>query len=227
MIAQNPRFEPGPLSLLIDGSLPHYDPIFPELGLSIELCGEIASCLQDIRRLTQIINSWDKSRTTLDTMSFSRIRMDIFHRLLSFANQKPGLQMTDLDYDVETCRLAALIYIKVALHTYSPLCVPICTLKNQLMNLIEQGEASCIIGVGARQQPHSTTWALFVGGIVSRNKTQEEWFARRLAKGIRASGVETWAEMEARLRQICWLESLNTGTCRSLWRRVESIHADY
>ena len=41
------------------------------------------------------------------------------------------------------------------------------------------------------------------------------------------SGVETWTEMEERLGQICWLDELNTPTCRSLWRKVEGIQAEY
>lgn len=227
MMASALRYEPTPFGLLIRGSLPYSDLIFRELGLSTELCNEIATSFQDMRYLTQTLNSWDKSKTTLETMSFTNIRTNAVHRLLSCASQKPASEMTNLDYHVETCRLAALIYIKVALHTYSPLCGTIQILKSQLMNLIIQGEANCTIGVGARQQPRSITWTLFVGGMISINKEEEEWFAQRLAKGIRASGVETWLEMNDLLGQICWLDALNTTTCRNLWRRIKSIHAEY
>ena len=41
------------------------------------------------------------------------------------------------------------------------------------------------------------------------------------------SGLVTWTEMEERLGQICWLDKLNTPTCRSLWRKVEGILAEY
>ncbi len=228
MMAGAPTYEQTPCCLLIRGSLRYSNPIFPELGLSTDLCGEIATAFQDMRYLSQILTNWDKSQTTLEIMSFSEMRTNIAHRLLSFANQKSSLEMTNLDYHIELCRLAALIYIKVALHTYSPLCSTILSLKAQLIDLIKQGEADCRIGLSNRPQPGSITWALFVSGILSINKEEEEeWFAQRLAKGIRASGVETWAELQERLKHICWVEMLNTSTCQRLWRRVESIHAEY
>lgn len=172
----------------------------------------------------------ERSQTTLETleiMAFSKMRTAIVYRLLSFANQKPSSEMTNIDYYVEVYRLAALIYVKVVLHMFTPLCAPIRSLKLQLMTLVKQGEADCTIGVGARVQPSSITWALWVGGTISCTKEEEEWFAQRLAKGIRASGVETWAEMQDRLVPICWHHKLNTPTCRSLWGRVEAIHAEY
>lgn len=199
----------------------------PEPGLSTELFGEIATCFHHMRDLTQRVKSWHKTRTTLEIISFAKMRTDIVHRLLSIANRKPASEMTNLDYHFETCRLAALIFIKVTLHRYYPLCAVIRSLKGQLMDLINQGEANCSIGHGFRQQPHSIRWALFIGGILSLNNDEEEWFALRLARGIRVSGIKTWAEIEERLSQICWLDKLNTPACSSLWRRVESIHAEY
>lgn len=222
-----PRYKQTPCCLLTRDSSPCSDLIFPEPGYSTELCGEITASFQSMRDLTQKSNSGDQFKSILDRISFTKMRTDIVHHLLSIANQKPALEMTNLDYHVETCRLAALIYIKLALHMYAPLCAITRGLKAQLMNLIEQGEANCTIGLGARQQPASIRWALFIGGILSLNKEEEEWFAVRLAKGIRVSGLKTWAEMEKHLGQICWRDELNTPICRSVWRRVERIHAEY
>lgn len=184
----------------------------------------MAASLENMRYLSQITTKRNKSQATMEIMSFDKMRTEIVLRLMSFANQKPVSEMTILDYHIETCRLAALMYIKVALHMYFPLCAVVRRLKAQLMKLIEQGEANRTIGLGA--QPGSITWALFVGGVLSLNKEEEEWFALRLAGGIRASGVETWAEMEERLGQICWLDKLNTPTCLRLWSRIEAIHAE-
>ena len=153
-----PRYKQMPCCLLIRGSLPCSDPIFPELDLSTELCGEITASFQSMRDLTQISNSGDQFKTILDRISFAKMRTNTVHRLLSVANQKPASEMANLDYHIETCRLAALIYIKLALHMYAPLCAITRGLKTQLMNLIEQGEANCTIGLGARQQPGSIRW---------------------------------------------------------------------
>lgn len=227
MMASTPHFEQTPCCLLIRGSLPCSNPSFPDFGLSTDICGEIAASFENMRSLSQMMTKCSQPQTTLDIMSFSGMRTEVFIRLLSFANQKPASEMTIIDYHVEICRLAALAYIIVAIHMYLPICAIVRSLKTQLMNLIEQGEANGTIGVGGRPQPGSVTWALFVGGILSLNQEEEEWFAQRLARGIRASGVETWAEMEERLRQTCWLDKLNTPTCRSLWSRVERIHAEH
>lgn len=227
MMASALPYEQTPCCLLIRGSLPYSNPIFPECGLSTELCGEIAAAFQNMRYLSRKINNWDTTQTTRDIMSFSKMRTNMVDKLLSFANRKPAAEMTNLDYHIETCRLAALIYIKFALHMYFPLCAIIRSLKAQLMNIIKQGEANHTIGLGARPPPGSITWTLFICGSLSLDKDEEEWFAVRIARGIRPSGVETWAEMEEHLGRICWLPKLNTPTCRSLWRRVGSLHAEY
>ena len=94
------------------------------------------------------------------------------------------------------------------------------------MRLIKQAEVNGTVGVGARRAPVSISWALFVVGSLSRDQKEQEWFAQRLAKGIRASSVETWSEMEGHLRQICWLDKLNSSTCRDLWGRIMAINAE-
>lgn len=227
MMASAPRYEPGAYCLLVRGDLPYSDPIFSSLGISPDFCWQIATSFQNMRYLTQTLDNWNGSQTTLENLSFTKTRTYISQRLLSLANHKQALEMTNLDYTVEICRLAALIYIKVALDTDNALCATVRSLSSQFMQLIRQGEANGTIGVGARKQPVSGTWALFVVGSLTINKEEQEWFAQRLAKGIRASGVETWPEMERRLRQTCWLDKLNTSTCRSLWGRIMVIHAEY
>ena len=226
-LAAAPRVERTPCCRLIRGSLPHNNPVFQDIGLSTELAGGIATSFQNMRYLSQRLNDWASTPTTLEMMSFTELRTAIVYRLLSLKNQKPASEMTSVDYHIELCRLAALIYIKIALHMYMPLCAMSQGLKKQLINLVTQGETNGAIVFGCRTQPCSVTWAFFVGGIISLNKEEEEWFAQRLARGTRASGVEAWTEMEARLRTICWQDKLNTPTCMSLWRRVEDIHAEY
>ena len=227
MMASTPHFEPITCCLLLRGDQPSISPNLPDFGLSTDVCDEIAVSLENMRYLSQMKTRYSLPQTTLDIMCFSKMRTEVVLRLLSFANQKPASEMTILDYNVEICRLAALVYIIIAIHMYHPLCTSVRSLKTQIMNLIEQGEANGTIGIGGRPQPESVTWALFVGGILSLDQEEEEWFSQRLARGIRASGVETWAEMEERLGQICWLDKLNTSTCQRLWSRVERIHAEY
>ena len=226
-----PRVDQTPCCRLIRGSLPHNNPVFHDIGLSTELGGGIATSFQSMRYLSQRLNSWASTPaltpTTDEMMSFTEMRTAIVYRLLSLANRKPASMMTSVDYHIELCRLAALIYIKIALHMYMPLCGMSQRLKNQLISLIKQGEANGASVFGCHPQPFSVTWALFIGGIISLNKEEEEWFAQRLSRGTRVLGVEAWAEMEARLRTICWRDKLNTPTCVSLWRRVEDIHAKY
>ena len=227
MMSPASHYESTPYCLLIRGSVSYDDPVFSELGFSTDFCREVATSFQCMRYLTQIVNNGHDFQNTSEITPFSETRIDTVYRLLSVANTKPPLEMSNLDYQVELCRLAALTYIKAALGPSIPLCATICNLRSQLKNLVKQGEANGTVGVGARRGPTSISWALFVVGSLSLVKEEQEWFAQRLAKGIRGSSVETWAEMEGHLRQICWLDKLNTSTCRDLWSRIMVINAEY
>ena len=207
--------------------MPYDDPIFSGLGFSTDFCREVATSFQSMRYLTQAVNNGTDFQTASEITAFNETRIDTVHRLQSVANTKPPLEMTNLDYQVEICRLAALTYIKAAIHPSLPLCATICNLRYQLKKLIKQGEVNGTVGVGARRAPISTSWALFVVGSLSLDREEQEWFARRLAKGIRASSVETWSEMEGQLRQICWLDKLSTSACRDLWSKILVINEEY
>ena len=227
MMDSAPQYASTPYCLLIRGSVPYDDPIFSGLGFSTDFCREVATSFQSMRYLTEILNNGTDIQTTCEIRPFSETRTDTVYRLLSLANTKPPLEMSNLDYQIEICRLAALTYIKSALHPSIPLCATIYNLRSQLIKLVKQGERNGTVGVGARRSPISISWALFVVGSLTFDRGEKEWFAQRLAKGIRASSVETWSEMERHLRQICWLDKLNTSTCRDLWSRVMVINAEY
>ena len=197
------------------------------MELSNEFSGDIAACFQNLRHLNDIINRWDESQHMVELMSFSEIRAHTVHRLQSIANAKPASKMTNLDYQVEICRIAALLYIRVVFQLDSPLCGRTRILKDQAICYIKEGEANGEEVVGAREQPTSVIWALFLCGIVSLDNEEQECFAQVLAKGIRASGIESWAEMEHRLEQICWLPKLQTPRCWSLWNRMMIIQQEY
>ena len=227
MTVPEPHYASTPHRLLIRGSLPSDDPIFSGLDFSTDFGHEVASSFQYMRDLTQTLNNETESQNTSKIMLFSETRIDTVHRLLSAANTKSALEMSTLDYQVEVCRLAALTYLKIALHPFIPRCAAIRNLRSRFMNLIKQREANGTVGVGACQQPISISWAFFAIGSLSFDREETKWFAQRLAKGIGASGVETWSEMERRLRQICWLDKLNTSACRDLWSMIMAIHAEY
>ena len=224
MIASAPGHELTSHCHLIEGNLSYSDPIFSGMELWTESCGDIAACFKNLRLLNDTIDRWDKSQPTVELVSFSEIRVDTVHRLQSVANSKPASEMTSLDYQVEICRLAALIYIRLVFQLDSPLCSRIRILKDQAINLIKQGEVNGRIGAFAQQQPTLVIWALFLCGVVSLNNEEQEYFAQPLAKGIRPSGIETWLEMEHRLRQICWLAKLQTPRCWGLWSRIMVLH---
>ena len=200
--------------------------IFPELDLLDEFCGDIAACFESLRHLNDIINRWDESQPMAELVSFSEIRAYTVHRLQSIANTKPASEMTNLDYQIEICRLAALLYIRLVFQHDSPLCGRSRILKDEAISYIKQGEANGMGVAGARKQPISLIWALFICGIASLNNKEQECFAQVLAKAIRAVGIETWPEMEHRLNQICWLAKLQTPRCWSLWNRIMTIQQE-
>ena len=64
-----------------------------------------------------------------------------------------------------------------------------------------------------------------MGGILSLNRTEEDFFAERIAKSTEAwhgEGMNSWADMEMWLKDIAWVDSLRTPECVSLWNRAQT-----
>lgn len=204
----------------------------PNLGLEHDLNGELSKCLHDLRYLNdeiifqeQAIGT-DRQYTVSDKTAFSTMYKALTHRLLCLKIQKPSLEMSTSEYQFEMCRIAALIYAKTALPIAVPNNLIASSQKVQITNMLRSLE-SMQVSEEANSTPDVFIWVLSIIGLLSSDDKEETWSAQCLAKYVREARISTWVQMEDRLKHICWTDRLNTPTCKSVWRRVESINARY
>lgn len=226
MMAEPPHYK-LPLDFLQCGSTQGYHTsIAPNFDIPHQLYGQLAAVFHDIRYLTFVYTCPSESYTKVDFLLFSKLRAATENRLLCLKSQKRASEMTNLDHHLEICRLAALIYIQRALLGFLPPYAVTCSMKLQLMRAFTAKEEKPVLEEESLQ-PNILIWALFMGGILSTNQEEEYWFAQRIAQGMRATCIPTWAHMVGRLEQVCWMDRLYTPVCKKLWTRIGNIMEEY
>ena len=179
-----------------------------------------------MRALTSAVSNKD---SLIDFEAITRLQTTIESRLRSLEVQRRPSGLTSLDYLLEICRLAAVIYTKHALKTDYHSRYDTEGLKGRIVAIVgEMEKRNCFVKPD-KPEPGSRElmWALFRTGLLTVEDEEEEWFAERIASRVRAVGIVTWKDMEASLRRICWMTELKTNKCRNLWRRVEMINEGY
>ena len=232
MLAEPPTYTLSPPLVPPDTDIPLPTSEAPDLGIVHEACRSLSLCFRDMRYLTReliVQNRCDATlgpRPKLDNSSFFSMRKALDHRLLSLKLSKPTSKMTVADCQIETCRIAALIYGRLALPLSMRNDALVRSLKMQATNLLHRWEGLPPVEAPERQ-PNVLVWALFMVGILSSNVEEEHQIARRIAARALIANIETWIRMEYLLQEVCWMDKLKTDTCKRLWRRVESVNAGY
>ena len=134
--------------------------------------------------------------------------------------------MTDLGYLFEICRLAALIYVPCVLYLWVPAPSMMSKLKMDMLAAFRAKQKICNDKI-TNSQSVILMWALFIGGLVSENVDEDHWFAQRIARFARDTGIVTWAQMEDRLLDIGWIKSLQTPTSKKLWMTIETLNSHF
>ena len=225
MLAETPRYELVSLSLPRSRGLEYNNLTVSGFDLPYQVYGELSIAFRDIRYLTFAVTAQGQSYTAMDLMTFNGIRTAVEYHLLSLKQQTHGTETTELGCQLEICRLAALIYVQLALHLFLPAYAVMRSLKRQIISSLKEREKYSINERKA-SRPSLLLWALFMGGILSLDEREEKWFAQRIAQHIRTTDIKTWAQMQRWLREVCWLDRLYTSTCKSLWQRVEGAIAE-
>ena len=194
--AQPPIYSLAPCGVRLGEHTPPQEPVFSLEVFDPEIGRQFGILLADLRYLTDHVNRaqqnmYRRSATsTVDSMTFSKVRTIVEHRILAMArspSHKPREMMTLDDYTLDLCRLAALVYIKCGLHMYLPICTIILVLKEQLIQLVRDAEMYCAVDLCGDGQPWYATWAMFMGSLVATTPEEEAFFAERIAKGTRDS----------------------------------------
>ena len=180
-----------------------------------------------LNHLTTALRAWSPSTDVDALMSFDTQRSTLEHQLFSLSIRKPKTEMLHIDYYLEARRLGALIYLNRVLHNLKPSCPPLQSLKLELIGLIRESEEhSCGPSCTPQFFNGSLTWVWFMGGILSLNRDEEYFFAQRIVAATRdwwAEGEKTWCDMEDKLRELVWDESLRSVECAKLWARIGGI----
>jgi len=197
-----------------------------DLNKSNELYVEMKSIFASMRHLTKRLNGRSPSSSMDDLMIFGGMRSTLENRLLTFKIRKPPAQMSILDYQLETCRLGAPLYMKYVFHAFQPTCPIVKKSKEHLKDLAKEGERRGFGNVDLQLRGAVLTWAPFMGGVVCLDEEEETWFAVRIVasmKSFHCSEPGTWIDMEGYLRDVSCAERLKTDECTSLWNRVQVI----
>lgn len=64
------------------------------------------------------------------------------------------------------------------------------------------------------------------GGMVSLNAEETTSSAQFVAKTMRQSALQGWAEVETNLTQVLWTKYLQKSAFRALWSEVEGLMND-
>ena len=201
------------------------------LQLCYEHSPELANFLHEMRLLIHTIETGQHyykktSHTTLDMLDFRRMQDARIHRLRSLKIHKTAANLSLADHQIEICRLGALIFIKCALPLSTPNSEDLRNLKAKVLEHL-QSMRKRFKTKAKGPQPEVLLWAQFVAGIAWTDDQEEDWIARSIARGARYANISNWAEMESRLRQICWMDTLHTPACKSLWKNIQNINKKY
>ncbi|CAD6577550.1 MAG: hypothetical protein ASARMPRED_008317 [Alectoria sarmentosa] len=224
LMSTPPRFPRRPNRLIIQGEIPSPNPICPELGASTELCATIIKIFNDMRHVTDLLNSFDDSVTLVEPMSYNDVRSGIKHCLLSLEIRKPKQQMQDLDYRLEACRVGALIFLNRPFDGNWPHCLLIRHLRCQLKELLLEKESRIFHQVHPQVHTGYYIWGLFIGGIHSRRDEDIEFFAKRIATSTQVwqvQGLGGWPEILSRIKTVAWIDALQNAECEVLGKQVE------
>ena len=128
---------------------------------------------------------------------------------------------SDRAYVFEAQRLAGLIYLNLVLRGCSPAGALLRALKAKLVSIIDFTKSLAY----TECRPRMVVWIYFIGGFLSLGDQEEKWFAEKIAKTMRDAKIQTWAQVEQALRDVLWVDTLRTKTCKYLWQQVEKIQA--
>lgn len=132
--------------------------------------------------------------------------------------------MQDLDYLLEACRLAALIFLNRIFHGFLTRCFIFVQLRCQLKELLLEKESQIVHEIYPLMQRGYYTWALFLGGIHSLEDEDITFFAKCIATSTQiwqVQGFGSWSEILIRIKRVCWTNSLQITDCEEFVEQVE------
>ena len=222
MLIRPPQFEnyPSFTDLQDIGSYAN----MPLLDLAEKLGSQkhLATICRQLRFLTaQMLDAGSSNGPISESemMTFCDARSLIEHSLLSMSATAAAGRSPDMD-SLESQRLAALIYLNAVLRNCSPNGALMQSLRKQLMDAILAVKEP---GLFFSLRPRTAIWIYSMGGLVSLEDTDRQWFAGRIARLTANVKIDNWEEAKRTHRDAVWVDELKTKSWNSLWGEVQEI----
>ena len=219
-----------------DDNLPYPFSPSADLGQLHELRRDLSAVFHDMRHLTLAIesDSLQHSKKSVsypraDLLDYNTMRNALEYRLLTLKYDDVATDMKLADYSLEISRLAALIYLQYTVPKKTPDRQRVQSLRRQVLEHLRGMEETYTVKA-EDFQPGVLLWAQFITTKIpwdDGEAAEEIRMTQRIARTVRAAGIASWAEMERRLRCVCWMELLHTPDCKRLWSSVERINKSY
>lgn len=123
----------------------------------------------------------------------------------------------------EAQRLAGLIYLNLVLRGCSLTGALLRALGSQLMNVITNVRGNFEY---TECCPKMVMWIYVMGGLLALKDHEELWFAENIAKTTRDAKLQAWKEVEGALKEVLWVDGLQTRACKKLWQKVQELCAE-
>lgn len=181
--------------------------------------GEIHDILSEIRHLTIVVESFNRSRgaTPIEMLSFSKARSALEYRLL-LMKDSTEIMCNESQLIYEACRISAVIYINHVLHEFDPAFQILRKLKERLIETIKAGES--VFWELEKSESILFLWVLFMGGLLADGQNELRWFARRISHVMQTLGLSTWDVVQEYLMEVLWVKRMQNSACDSLWREL-------
>ena len=231
MLGVRPKLKPEPCDSGSQDSPILTNMPTPELAKRSTSDDRLSIICQQLRYLTAQLPQagyTTNAISELDMIAFSRARSLIEYSLLSFvpatadtSNAKSDCptETSDMIYAFEAQRLAALIYLNIVLRGCSTNGALLQSLKSQLINAIQVAEGS-LLCVWSRRK--TAIWIFFMGGLISTTRSEQIWFAARIASAMRVLKMQAWEVVEQALTEVLWVGVLKARAWK-LWQRVQEL----
>ena len=222
MLIRPPQFENYP-SLTIFQNTSSYANM-PRLDLTEERGSQehLATVYQQLRFLTARMLEAGSSGGAVsesDMIDFCNARSLVEYSLLSMAGTTARDQGAETD-SLEIQRLAALIYLNAVLRNCSPNGGLMQSLRKQLIDALQAAKEPALF---LRLRPRTAIWIYSMGGLVSIDKADMQWFAQKIARTMADAKIESWEEAEKTHREAVCVDALKTKTWERLWEEVQAI----
>jgi hypothetical protein len=182
----------------------------------------MSEIFQVLRMLSIIMSK--PSIATIDQAMFTRGVYITEYKLLIVLDQTDVLDneivLNRNSHIYGSCRLAAYLYLYIALRELPVAAAINRTLVKRLKSILEGVKGDLL--VLWKEDQHLLLWILFMGSIASWNTPDRGYFVGVMRRLVKEMGVETLERFTGVLKEVLWLREFDNKRCTSssTWEEI-------